>query len=200
MKNHLIWQPAVISLIWNLSSLWFGNISLSLFLSLLVSSPTQSRDLSKISQILSHLREKKSNNPKLQLACFFLVHIKLQQNEAFHTKNVQLKDGFKRHSCDCEFTIAARTRTESWNPKYWLRQQDISYYHWNWKVNNFYLLFFSFFVWNGAHQQFWSRWGTWTFVLCCGNHIIPKITIWPTSCIESRWNSQHIRLQIALLF
>ena len=74
------------------------------------------------------LREK-TINPKLQLACFFLVHIKVQRNGAFHPKNVWLKDDFKRRICDCEFTIAARTRTESWNPKYWLRQQDISYYH-----------------------------------------------------------------------
>ena len=81
-------------------------------LSLLASSPTQSRNPSKISQKLSHLREK-TINPELQLACFSLVHIKVQRNGTFHPKNVRLKDDFKRHICDCEFTIVAHTRTES---------------------------------------------------------------------------------------
>ena len=71
----------------------------------------------------------KNINPKLQPAYFFLVHIKMQLNGAFHPKNMRLKDGFKRHICDCESTIAAGTGTERWNPKYWVREQDISSCH-----------------------------------------------------------------------
>ena len=58
------------------------------------------------------LREK-TINPKLQLACFSLVHIKVQRNGTFHPKNIQLKNGFKRRICDCEFTTTTRTRTKS---------------------------------------------------------------------------------------
>ena len=43
--------------------------------------------------------EKKTNNPKLQPVCFSLVYIKVQQNRAFHPKNVRLKDDFKRRIC-----------------------------------------------------------------------------------------------------
>ena len=61
--------------------------------------------------------------------CFSLIYIKVQQNRAFHPKNVRLKDDFKRHICDGESTIAVRTGTERWNPKYWVREQDISSCH-----------------------------------------------------------------------
>ena len=61
--------------------------------------------------------------------CFSLVHIKMQRNGAFHPMNVRLKENFKRRIRDCESTIAAGTGTERWNPKYWVREQDISSCH-----------------------------------------------------------------------
>ena len=169
MKNRLTRQPIVISLIRNFSALWFENISFSLSWFHHLHDPETHLKIPKNCLIW----EKKTINPKLQLACFSLVHIKMQWNGTFHPKNVRLKDDFKRRICDCEFSIAVRTETKSWNPKYWLREQDISSYHWvtfcpnpkpKSKVNNFHLLFFSSFLWNGAHQWFWSR--SWLKLLC----------------------------------
>ena len=98
-------------------------------LSLLVSSPHDLETHLKIPKNCL-IWEKRTINPKLQLACFSLVHIKVQWNGAFHLTNVRLKDDFKRCICDCEFTTTVRTGMERWNPKYWLREQDISSCHW----------------------------------------------------------------------
>ena len=126
MKNHPTRQPAVISLIWNLSSLLLGNISLSFYWLHHLYNPETHIKFLKI-----YLNwYKKTINPQLQPVCFSLVHIKVQQNWAFHLKNVWIKDDFKRCIYDCEFTTVVRAWIESWNPKYWLRQQDISSYHW----------------------------------------------------------------------
>ena len=100
------------------------------------------------------LREK-TINPKLQPACFSLVHIKVQRNGTFHPKNIQLKNGFKRCICDCEFTTQRV-------PERKVKIQNISFInkislpiiesHFaltpnrNLKPDNFYLLFFSSFV------------------------------------------------------
>ena len=126
MKNHSPRQPAVISLIWNFSSLWFGNISLTLSL---FHHPHDLETHLKFPKIILFER-KKTIDPKLQPACFSLVHIKVQWNGAFHPKNIWLKDDFKRCIYDCEFTTVGCAGTESWNPKYWLREQDISSCHW----------------------------------------------------------------------
>ena len=107
--------------------------------------------------------EKKTINPKLQPTCFSLVHIKVQWKRAFHLKNVRLKDGFKRRICDCEFPTTdvlkgkARIQNIGFMNKislYVVESHFALTLNQNMKVNNFHLLFFNSFIWNGAHQRF----------------------------------------------
>ena len=131
---------------------------------------------------MSYLREK-TINPKLQSACFSLIHIKVQWNGAFHSKNV-----VKRRLQEAHLWLWIYHNNAYRNGKGGIQNigfvnkisLPVTESHFsvtpnqNMMVNNFHLLFFSSFLWNGAHQWFWSHWWTWTFVLGCGNHIIPK--------------------------